>query len=170
MNGNQIRKSAILLNLNNYLLGSAMRDQLFTRAYSKRINRIRFIYRSHLILLFMFIVSPTDISLFGIALEILFLVGYAFLAINRVHDFGQSGWLALVLGFPLINLTLWVIPGTKGENKYGRPTEKNRIPEIVLAIVLPLFINGYFLQSLYIQYTIAEQHKLYEMLQHKRGL
>ncbi|MBO9499916.1 MAG: DUF805 domain-containing protein [Novosphingobium sp.] len=44
-------------------------------------------------------------------------------AIRRIHDMGQSGWMALLFFFPVVNffflLALCFIPGTEGENEFG---------------------------------------------------
>ena len=45
------------------------------------------------------------------------------LAVRRLHDFNQSGWWAVLLFVPGVNLifllALMVIPGTEGENRFG---------------------------------------------------
>lgn len=120
-----------------------------------RIGRIRFLYISFLIFL-LFSISRGFGPLLGLLGAVVCLVGYALLTIKRVHDFNQSGWLALLLGLPLINIALWFIPGTDGENEYGAPTEKNKIGEVALAILLPLLITGallYFAVPAYQQYV-----------------
>ncbi len=44
-------------------------------------------------------------------------------AVKRLHDLGYSGFLALALLIPFVNLafTIWVgiLPGTAGPNRYG---------------------------------------------------
>lgn len=44
--------------------------------------------------------------------------------IRRLHDMGNSGWLALLWFVPLISLVWWIVlligPGTDGPNKYGQ--------------------------------------------------
>lgn len=44
--------------------------------------------------------------------------------IKRLHDFDQSGWWSLLLLIPAVNtileLALLFIPGTKGDNQYGK--------------------------------------------------
>lgn len=45
------------------------------------------------------------------------------LAVRRLHDFNQSGWWAVLLFVPGVNLlfllALMAIPGTEGENRFG---------------------------------------------------
>lgn len=85
----------------------------------------------------------------GVALSIM-VVGYgalivlsALLTIQRAHDFNTSGWLALLVIVPLVNLIFWFIPGTDGENRFGRKTPPNGIGVILLACIIPLvFVIG----------------------------
>jgi len=85
----------------------------------------------------------------GAALPVL-IVGYAailivmvMLTIQRAHDFNSSGWLALLLIIPLVNLIFWFIPGTDGENRFGLKPPPNGIAVVILALILPaLFILG----------------------------
>ena len=59
----------------------------------------------------------------------LFLIGIIFqlliigVGCRRLHDRGLSGWFQLLLIFSgigtLIVLILWLLPGTKGDNKFG---------------------------------------------------
>ncbi|HEY0635957.1 MAG TPA: DUF805 domain-containing protein [Gammaproteobacteria bacterium] len=66
------------------------------------------------------------------------------LAVQRIHDFNASGWLALLLLVPYVNilfgLVLWFVPGTDGENRYGLKTPPNGTGVKVLAIGAPIFM------------------------------
>jgi uncharacterized membrane protein YhaH (DUF805 family) len=43
---------------------------------------------------------------------------------RRLHDINMSGWFALLLVIPGMQLFLLLMPGTKGKNKYGtQPTQ-----------------------------------------------
>jgi uncharacterized membrane protein YhaH (DUF805 family) len=65
------------------------------------------------------------------------------MTIQRAHDFNTSGWLALVVIVPLANLIFWFIPGTDGENRFGRKTPPNGTGVILLACIIPLiFVIG----------------------------
>jgi uncharacterized membrane protein YhaH (DUF805 family) len=66
------------------------------------------------------------------------------LTIQRCHDFDVTGWLSIVfILVPLAMLLLWIIPGTRGENRYGPPTEPNSALAVIGALVLPfLFVGG----------------------------
>ncbi|MHB1175037.1 MAG: DUF805 domain-containing protein [Sulfuriferula sp.] len=59
------------------------------------------------------------------------------LTIQRAHDFNKTGWLALLVFIPLINLIFWFIPGTEGENRFGKQTPPNRgvLVWVVIGIV-----------------------------------
>jgi len=67
-------------------------------------------------------------SLLGFAAVMLFAgstAAFFALSSRRLHDFGQTGmWTLLVLlpgvGAPLLYAALSIIPGTPGENRYGR--------------------------------------------------
>ncbi|WP_124704939.1 DUF805 domain-containing protein [Sulfuriferula multivorans] len=48
------------------------------------------------------------------------------LTIQRAHDFDKTGWLALLVFIPLLNLIFWFVPGTEGENRFGKQTPPNR--------------------------------------------
>jgi uncharacterized membrane protein YhaH (DUF805 family) len=65
------------------------------------------------------------------------------LTIQRSHDMNRSGWLALLMFVPLVNLLFYFIPGTKGENDHGPMPPPNGIGVILLALALPLvFVLG----------------------------
>ncbi|WP_169508978.1 DUF805 domain-containing protein [Amorphus coralli] len=53
------------------------------------------------------------------------------LAVKRLHDRGLSGWLAVLLFVPVLNLVVFVvlglIPGDKGPNAFG-PAPNTRKP------------------------------------------
>jgi uncharacterized membrane protein YhaH (DUF805 family) len=72
------------------------------------------------------------------------LLAYILLTIQRCHDFDVSGWLSIVfILVPLAVLLLWIIPGTKGPNRYGPPSEPNSTLAVVGALLLPfVFVAG----------------------------
>ena len=69
-------------------------------------------------------------------------------AIRRLHDMNLTGWIALVSLVPLLNLlftvALMLVPGTKGENRFGPQTPPNGTGAILLACLapLPVFVFG----------------------------
>jgi uncharacterized membrane protein YhaH (DUF805 family) len=72
------------------------------------------------------------------------ILAYILLTIQRCHDFDVSGWLSIVfILVPLAVLLLWMIPGTKGPNRYGPLSEPNSTLAVVGALVLPfVFVAG----------------------------
>ncbi|THB73334.1 MAG: DUF805 domain-containing protein [Gammaproteobacteria bacterium] len=64
---------------------------------------------------------------------------FILLWIRRLHDIDWSGWTVLLIFVPIINvvmaLILLFVPGTKGENRFGKQTPPNGIGMILLAIV-----------------------------------
>ncbi len=60
---------------------------------------------------------------------------YAMLTIQRAHDFDKTGWLALLMFVPLVNLIFWFIPGTDGENRFGKQTPPNSSGIVWMVIV-----------------------------------
>jgi len=65
------------------------------------------------------------------------------LTMQRAHDFNTSGWLALLVFIPLVNLIFWIIPGTEGENRFGPQTPPNSTLVLIAAWLVPvLFIGG----------------------------
>lgn len=122
---------------------------------SGRLGRVRYIGYSFgltmlISILFAFLTAAIGASAGkGVAASIM-VVGYgaiivlsALLTIQRAHDFNSSGWLALLVLIPLVNLIFWFIPGTDGENRFGRKTPPNGIGVILLACIIPLiFVIG----------------------------
>lgn len=68
-------------------------------------------------------------------------------AIQRIHDFDISGWLAVLLIVPIVNfffaIALMVIPGTDGSNRYGSKPPANSVGVTVLAAIAPLLLIAY---------------------------
>jgi uncharacterized membrane protein YhaH (DUF805 family) len=60
------------------------------------------------------------------------------LTMQRCHDFNTTGWLALVMFVPLVNLMFWFIPGTQADNRFGKPTPPNSVLTLVLVWIFPL--------------------------------
>ena len=123
-----------------------------------RIGRVRFIaYTVGLAVLIVFVAGLVGAILDGVlrggggitamlmfAAIAVVLVIQVLLTIQRCHDFDVSGWLTILfLLIPLAALLLWIIPGTKGPNRYGPPTEPNSTLAAIGALVLPfVFVAG----------------------------
>ncbi|WP_426211609.1 DUF805 domain-containing protein [Massilia sp. TWP1-3-3] len=73
-------------------------------------------------------------------LVIIPLIAVSFImAIRRVNDMGQSGWMSLIIVVPLLNLWLLFAPGTPGTNEYGPAPVKNSTGVILAAFSPFLF-------------------------------
>jgi uncharacterized membrane protein YhaH (DUF805 family)/Tfp pilus assembly major pilin PilA len=71
------------------------------------------------------------------------MVVHFLLTIQRSHDMKVTGWLSLISLIPLGLLVFWLVPGTRGENDYGKPPPPNTTGVILLACILPfVFIGG----------------------------
>ncbi|MBB5018531.1 uncharacterized membrane protein YhaH (DUF805 family) [Chitinivorax tropicus] len=57
---------------------------------------------------------------------------------RRCHDMGWSGWAALMVFVPLINLLFVFKAGDTGPNQYGPPAEKHSKGTVFVALVFPL--------------------------------
>lgn len=122
---------------------------------SGRLGRVRYIgYSVGLTLVFYAIIAlgaglgaALDVELLGAVIAVAGVIGMLIvgilLTIQRCHDFDVSGWLSLLLIVPIAPLVFWIIPGTKGSNRFGNPTPPNSTGVVVLALILPiLFFVG----------------------------
>jgi uncharacterized membrane protein YhaH (DUF805 family) len=72
---------------------------------------------------------------------------YVCATIRRCHDIGLSGWWALVLGLPGLNLALLVIPGG-ATNRFGEPpiyARGERPAALVMLLLLIAACGAYYL-------------------------
>jgi type IV pilus assembly protein PilA len=114
-----------------------------------RLGRVRYIgYSVGLSILVMFVfgilaavaalIDPTaTVAVIGIGYIVVVVVQFL-LTIQRSHDMNVTGWLSLISLIPLGVLVFWFVPGTRGENDYGKPPPPNTTGVIVLACVVPL--------------------------------
>ncbi|WP_158583555.1 DUF805 domain-containing protein [Salinisphaera sp. Q1T1-3] len=62
---------------------------------------------------------------------------------RRLHDVNITGWAAVLTFVPLINIVfdlfLMLAPGTRGDNKYGRPPLPNG-RKVYIALTLLIFL------------------------------
>lgn len=123
-------------------------------AFTGRLDRIRYIVYFNVMPL-IFMLSLFIFSLIGLLSSVLFtliivssfLFFFIFLLsliIRRVHDFNYSGWLALLVFVPFINiifsLILLMIPGTPGANRFDNPPPPTSITMKILAFILILLM------------------------------
>lgn len=115
-----------------------------------RIGRLRYIaYTTGLPFLVMLLLgflggfvgamtTPEVTMIFIGAGYLLVLVIVAMLTIQRSHDMDRSGWFALLVIIPIVNLIFWFIRGTEGENRFGLRPPPNGVGVIILALVFPI--------------------------------
>jgi uncharacterized membrane protein YhaH (DUF805 family) len=72
----------------------------------------------------------------ALVLYIAIIVVWVLLTIQRCHDMGASGWLALAAIIPLAVFVFWFVPGARGPNRWGAPPEPNSTGVIVLALLM----------------------------------
>jgi len=69
------------------------------------------------------------------------LVLWFMLAIQRLHDIDQRGWLSLLWLIPFINIVFFgyliFMPGDKEPNRFGPPTTPNSMFSVIIACLLP---------------------------------
>ncbi|HEY3518503.1 MAG TPA: DUF805 domain-containing protein [Gammaproteobacteria bacterium] len=116
-----------------------------------RIGRVRYIGYSFglTILIAMFIgmvaallggASPAVALTIGAVGYIAIIVVQILLTIQRAHDMNVTGWLCLISLIPLAALVFLLVPGTPGENNYGKPPPPNTTGAVVLACILPIIM------------------------------
>lgn len=139
---------------------------------SGRLGRVRYIgYSVGLSLLILLVLAilagvagaadPNVALLIGVAGYVVILAVQLMLTIQRSHDMNTTGWLSLIMFVPLAALVFWIVPGTKGENNYGKQPPPNTIGVILLACVVPFLFVGGILAAIaipaYQDYTIRAQ-------------
>ena len=84
--------------------------------------------------------APAAAFAVGVVGYIAIVVAQVMLTIQRSHDMNVTGWLCLISLIPLAALVFWFVPGTPGENNYGKPPPPNTMGAVVLACILPLIM------------------------------
>jgi len=116
-----------------------------------RIGRVRYLgYSFGLTMLIAFFIgiaaallgtaSPAVAFGVGAVGYIAIIVVQILLTIQRSHDMNVTGWLCLISLIPLAALVFLLVPGTRGENNYGKPPPPNTTGAVVLACVVPLLM------------------------------
>lgn len=119
-------------------------------AVSGRIGRARYIAYTLGLWLVVAFAAGMAAALLGTIGAIFAMVAYVgmlvvgvMLTVQRAHDFDTTGWLALVILIPLVNLIFWIIPGTDGGNRFGAKTPPNTVLVLIGAWLVPiLFFTG----------------------------
>lgn len=116
-----------------------------------RIGRVRYLgYSFGFTLLFALVIgmvgglssvaSPTiGLVVAGVG-YIALIVVQIMLTIQRAHDMNVTGWLWLISLIPLGALVFLLVPGTRGENNYGKPPPPNTTGAVVLACIVPVIM------------------------------
>lgn len=117
-----------------------------------RIGRLRYLGYSmgySMLIYIIFAVLGVGAAAMGLPKEIMFGIlglGYVLLiiwtimlTIQRAHDFNTTGWITLLAFIPLLNLMFLFIPGTDGENRFGKKTPPNR-GGMIWWVLIPVFI------------------------------
>ena len=137
-----------------------------------RIGRVRYIGYSTGLSMLVLLVAGMAAGVAGMAsvgaAVIVGVLGYVaalavqfLLSIQRSHDMNVTGWLSLIALIPFGLLVFWIVPGTRGENDYGKPPPPNTAGAIVLACLLPFVFIGGIMAAVaipaYQDYTIRAQ-------------
>ena len=125
-------------------------------SFKGRINRLKYITHLFLFGIGLFLVSfpfsylPEYIGIIlSIGLIIIYLWGVFGLTIRRVHDFNKSEWWSLLILVPIINIFLFLRPGTSETNKYGNVPEENTLAvKIIGSTAIFLAIGPFFIALL----------------------
>jgi uncharacterized membrane protein YhaH (DUF805 family) len=123
---------------------------------SERIGRIRYlvyillgILGCSLLLLFIYLIAlmlPValgkliSVSSFILVKNVLLPLVVFVMAIRRLHDMNANGWWALSILIPFVTLILLILPGQRGENRYGLKPAPNSRNLIAAAIILPVVL------------------------------
>lgn len=114
-----------------------------------RLGRVRYIgYSTGMVFLFALVIGALGGAMATVspaAFAVIMVVGYIalfvvtiLLTIQRAHDFDSSGWMSLLVFVPLVSLIFWFIPGTQGENRFGKRPPPNTTGAVVLACLVPV--------------------------------
>ena len=113
-----------------------------------RIGRLRYLaYTTGGSMIYTLVISVLTVALgvgstllMGVnALTVIALIVFGFIcSIKRCHDMNLSGWWSLVGLIPLIALIWVIVPGSKGENRFGPPPPPNTWGVRLLGIILPV--------------------------------
>ena len=82
--------------------------------------------------------QPTILEILIYTVAVLYICNILQLKIKRLHDFNCSGWFVLLIFIPIIGwiwgLLIFVIPGSKGDNRFGAMPEDSSVLEFLIAV------------------------------------
>ncbi|PAU79475.1 DUF805 domain-containing protein [Halomonas salipaludis] len=124
-----------------------------------RLGRVRYVLFSLTLLLFLVLFAALSnvlwsryyleygqmITLASLVIALMALVINVFHGARRLHDFGASGWWMLLYlvapAYPFLLLALVLVPGSSGDNRYGRASSANsKKVYAMLSIVMALLL------------------------------
>ena len=129
--------------------------------FSGRIGRLRYLSYQLLITILLYLFSYLLFTIFGAfsdihdsfvktIIAIIWLPLYIITTIycvfiypkRRLNDLGRSGWLALTMFLPFVNIVLVIFlifaKGDDGVNQYGAPPRENKVIHYIAGIIVPL--------------------------------
>ena len=75
---------------------------------------------------------PQEIMWGVTGIAYLFIVIFSImLTIQRAHDFNTTGWITVLSLVPILNLMFLFIPGTDGENRFGKKTPPQSVCQVL---------------------------------------
>ena len=143
----------------NESTNSAIIDTSQNDPKSIRIDRWRYLTRLCGIYLAIQLASLSAIVWLGEV--IIGLCFYIHISIRRLNDLNLSGWFVLLLGLPLINFALLVLPGSSSTNRFGPPPQKMTKGEIAFTTVSILLTLSLFVVTyIYIVGPALERYRI----------
>lgn len=112
-----------------------------------RIGRLRYLaYSTSASVIYTAVLTMLTVALTGseVLSVITFLAAVAVIwfsiitGIKRCHDINISGWWSVTTIVPIIALVWMLVPGSKGENRFGPPPPPNNWGVRVLGVILPV--------------------------------
>ena len=138
-------------------------------SFSGRIGRLRYLSYSFVAMVFLYLIlglvtiftggtfgstggTPERINALTfvplIIITALISIECIILAVRRLNDMDNSGWLCLLLFLPLVGFIFWLYlilgSGTKEKNRYGLPPSQNSIWIVIGAMCLIISVLSVF--------------------------
>lgn len=169
-------------------LGSATEDKIKYFSHKGRIGRLRYFFTTSIIIfggvfwavfwmmqsfkltfgseteLPVIMRNENFISFMSSATPFIVLILCLLPSLQRLHDLNRSGWFALLLAVPAINIILWfalfIISGTPTDNQFGAPPPQNSLLIKIMCILLVLYWIwlGYF--AFFYNFNSATRHQI----------
>ncbi len=133
--------------LTNNPINLINRHRIFS--FEGRIGRVRFSsYLFSILVCFLSCHLITEVLGQGVGavaldliINLVFLLPVFIVLTRRINDLGRSGYWALLVLVPIVNLlllsALYLLPGNHRANQYGNPVQRNNLSLFLSGIVLP---------------------------------